>query len=134
MKYTNEEKVDMLFVYARAFRNAKNAAETYANLYPEKQVPDTKIFARLEKNLRELGMFEKPKKRKPTVTEEGGEEETNVLGDGGDEEIEVETLRVSFKGLHHLRPTPQNITPLSEECNAMPTEYNAPVATVYALF
>lgn len=80
MKFSNEEKADMLFIYARAFRNAKNAVQMYADSYPEKRIPNCKIFARLERNLREHGSFEKPQKRSSTTTLEGGEGETNVLG------------------------------------------------------
>lgn len=80
MKFSNEEKVDMIFVYARAFRNADNAVRIYRELYPERRIPDRKIFARLEHSLREHGTFENPQKRKLSITAEGGECETNVLG------------------------------------------------------
>jgi Helix-turn-helix domain (DUF4817) len=80
MKFSNEEKVDMLFVYARAFRNANNAAQLYAELYPERRIPNSKLFAKLERNLLQYGSFESPQRRNATVTLEGGVGETNVLG------------------------------------------------------
>jgi len=80
MEFTNEEKVDMIFIYARCLRNSKNAVQSYENLYPGRRVPNARYFVKLERNLREHGSFNRPKKRKETVTLEGGENEVNVLG------------------------------------------------------
>lgn len=80
MEFTNDEKVDMIFVYAKCMRNPNNAIQLYANLYPEKRVPNARYFAKLERNLREYGSFSIPKKRNATTTLEGGENEINVLG------------------------------------------------------
>lgn len=80
MQFSNDEKTDMMFVYARAFRNATNALQMYQNLYPERRTPNPKIFARIERRMREHGSFNKPQKRSSTVTREVGEDETNVLG------------------------------------------------------
>lgn len=80
MDFTDEEKVNMIFVYARCMRNSNNAVQLYANLYPERRVPNARYFAKLERNLREHGSFSKLKKRKETATLEGSENEINVLG------------------------------------------------------
>lgn len=80
MQFTNNEKMDMIFVYARCLRNSVNAVELYADLYPGRRAPNPRTFANLERNLREHGSFQKPRKRAETVTLEGGENEINVLG------------------------------------------------------
>ena len=80
MEFSNEEKTDLLVSYIRAFRNAQNAIQLYQDLYPERRIPNAKIFHRLERNLREHGSFSKPNKRKATSTLEGGDNEINVLG------------------------------------------------------
>jgi hypothetical protein len=50
--FTHNEKVDMLLVYGEARKNLREAARLYAERYPDRLVPDYKIFGRLEQNLR----------------------------------------------------------------------------------
>lgn len=80
MEFSNDEKLDMLFVYARCMRNQNDAVEIYTDLYPGRRIPNARYFAKLERHLREYGCFNKPKNRSTTVTLEGGEGEINVLG------------------------------------------------------
>lgn len=80
MEFTNDEKVDMLFTYARCMRNSNNALQCYAEMYPERRAPQVRYFAKLERKLREHGSFNKIPHRSATVTVEGGENEINVLG------------------------------------------------------
>jgi hypothetical protein len=50
--YTHNEKVDMILVYGETRRNSREAVRLYAERYPYRVVPDHKMFARLENNLR----------------------------------------------------------------------------------
>lgn len=79
-EFTNNEKTDMIFVYARCLRNINNAIQMYAELYPERRAPNPRFFAKLERNLREQGSFKKPCRRSETVTAVGGDNEINVIG------------------------------------------------------
>ena len=80
MEFTNDEKVDMLFIYAKCLRNPNNAIQMYRNTYPDRRIPSARYFGRLERTLRKNGSFIRPRHRNPTVALEGGENEMNVLG------------------------------------------------------
>lgn len=51
--FTHDEKVDMLLIYGETQKNSRRAVQLYADRYPERIVPNLKIFARLELTLRE---------------------------------------------------------------------------------
>lgn len=55
--YTNDEKMDMLRVYIRCNDNAREAAEVYREMYPDRAQPHSRTFRRLEGNLRRNGRF-----------------------------------------------------------------------------
>lgn len=56
-RYTNEEKADMVFMYGAANGNATNARRLYADRFPNRLTPDTRLFERLFRELRETGSF-----------------------------------------------------------------------------
>jgi hypothetical protein len=60
MRYTSEEKFDILECYITCNRNANLAIARYLELYPERQQPGPRLFARLVINLRTHGSFEIP--------------------------------------------------------------------------
>lgn len=51
--FSHDEKVDMLFIYGEARKNAMQARRLYALRYPERNLPDHKIFHKLEHVLRQ---------------------------------------------------------------------------------
>jgi len=59
MAYTNEEMADMHYVYGLSQGNGLEASRRYAELYPQRQHPSHRIFARLHQRLREYGSFDK---------------------------------------------------------------------------
>ena len=66
-RFTNQEKLDMLYVFHRCQRNGSFSCNLYLELYPERRQPSRTTFSRLEKNLREYGRFIKPRNRALTV-------------------------------------------------------------------
>lgn len=50
--YTHNEKVDMLLIYGECQKNSRIARELYGARYPERVLPDKKMFPRLERLLR----------------------------------------------------------------------------------
>lgn len=59
MAYTNEEMADMHYVYGLSQGNGLEASRRYAEMYPQRQHPSHRIFARLHQRLREYGSFNK---------------------------------------------------------------------------
>ncbi|GBL94770.1 hypothetical protein AVEN_244752-1 [Araneus ventricosus] len=55
--YSNQEKVDMHFMYSIANGNALEAERLYRQRFPRKLVPDRKMFERLHRCLCETGSF-----------------------------------------------------------------------------
>lgn len=51
--FTHSDKVDMLLLYGEAQKNGLAARRLYAEKYPERNLPDHKMFARLETSLRQ---------------------------------------------------------------------------------
>lgn len=78
--FSNDEKVDMLFAYAKCNRNSVLAQNLYIERYPERPIPSIRIFQKLERNLRNNASFNKAKKRKSVVTDAQGHHHLNVLG------------------------------------------------------
>lgn len=50
--FTHNEKVDMLLIYGEAGKNSLAARRLYAERYPGRILPESKIFSRLENSLR----------------------------------------------------------------------------------
>lgn len=50
---THNEKVDLLLIFGEAQRNSRAALRLYMERYPNRHIPDHKIFVRLEQNLRQ---------------------------------------------------------------------------------
>lgn len=61
MAYTNEDIADMHYVYGLSQGNGLEASRRYAKMYPQRQHPSHRIFARLHQRLREYGSFNKIK-------------------------------------------------------------------------
>lgn len=61
LRYTNEEKFEMLVCFIRNNRNAALASNNYAETFPEKQQPNKRYFSKLVTNLRMYGSFEQPR-------------------------------------------------------------------------
>jgi len=71
MFYSISEKMDMLSCFIECGRNKRKAALLYSQRFGlERQVPNSSIFLRLEKNLKSTGSFNKNKNRKRTKTTE----------------------------------------------------------------
>lgn len=76
--YTHNEKVDMLLIYGEARKNGLLARRLYAERYPERNLPNYKLFSRLENNLRQNpNAFLRKKLREKTVTTD--ENVANIL-------------------------------------------------------
>lgn len=52
--YTHNQKVDMLLVYGEAQQNSRRAVQLYREKYPGRDVPDSKVFVRLERTLNKI--------------------------------------------------------------------------------
>lgn len=66
MALTNSHKVDLIEAYFLNYRSRDNALKWYQERYPDRVVPNRKIFDSLIKNLRQEGCF-KPKRKRPTI-------------------------------------------------------------------
>ena len=55
--YTTEEMADMHFVYGEAHGNSREEARIYAQRFPERIVPDPRIFTSIHRRLRDTGSF-----------------------------------------------------------------------------
>lgn len=64
LRYTNDEKFDMLECYIKSNRNAIIALNNYADTYPERHQPNRRYFSKLVANLRTCGSFEQPVPKK----------------------------------------------------------------------
>lgn len=58
MNFTNSEKTDMMLVYGRCGQNGEEATKAYAEQYPKRTCPSNTFFAKLLKDLLEIGSFE----------------------------------------------------------------------------
>ena len=56
-RLTNAEMADMHFTYGSADGNARRAARMYQERYPNRQVPDHRLFTALHRRLCENGSF-----------------------------------------------------------------------------
>jgi hypothetical protein len=104
-RFTNQEKVDMLYVFHRCQRNGSLSCNMYHELYPERRQPSRTTFGRLEKNLRVYGGFIKPRNRALTVA--GNEENVQNVMDY------VEHKNIENKGT--------SIRELEQECGVKRT-------------
>lgn len=66
----NNELTDMLQVFFECNKNRLQAVRRYSARFPDREVPDSKIFQRIEKNLRNYGSFTKPKTQKRKFSED----------------------------------------------------------------
>lgn len=57
--YTQSEKVDMLLIFGECHRNSRNAAELYAQRYPNRQHPAHQYFPYVENSFRQEGNRER---------------------------------------------------------------------------
>lgn len=75
MKYTDDERRDMLFVIGESFQNSLLASRVYAQKYPERRLPDKRAFERLKQNFLENGdiSYKKANKKKYITEDEENE-------------------------------------------------------------
>ena len=57
-EYANVEKADMHLVYGATSGNARAAQALYAERFPNRRVPDCRLYERLYRQLRETGTFQ----------------------------------------------------------------------------
>lgn len=57
MVYTNNEMADMHFCYGLANGSTPEAQRLYRERFPNRQIPDKKLFAEIHRRLRENGRF-----------------------------------------------------------------------------
>ncbi|KAI4458098.1 hypothetical protein MML48_7g00004136 [Holotrichia oblita] len=72
----NNELTDMLQVFFECNKNRLEAVRRYSVRFPDREIPDSKIFQRIETNLRNYGSFKKPNTQKRKFSED---KELNVL-------------------------------------------------------
>lgn len=75
MRYTDEEKSDMLRIYYQNGNNACAARREYSRIFPHREVPDRKTFSNIERRFRQQKSVHR-KKRVAVVNEN---EEINIL-------------------------------------------------------
>lgn len=63
MKFSLEEKRNMIKIYYACHRNSARAAEIYLETYPEYTQPDRTIFHRLDFNMSHYGSLFKPRNK-----------------------------------------------------------------------
>lgn len=63
--FTNNEKIDMSFVFIECNQNSNTAARMYLEKYPDQSQPIQTYFHKLECNLRKHSLFQKPNKEMP---------------------------------------------------------------------
>lgn len=80
MEFTEDEKVDMIFLYAQCYRNSVLTLQKYRETYPERRQPKRQMFQNIERRLRSEGSFSTQRRRTSSVTNAGGVSEVNTLG------------------------------------------------------
>lgn len=58
--FTNQEYADIHFIYGLADGNAAEAQRLYAERFPDRRMPDTRVFSSVHRRLCESGCFKKP--------------------------------------------------------------------------
>ncbi|KAI4468181.1 lymphoid-specific helicase [Holotrichia oblita] len=66
----NNELRDMLQVFFECNKNRLEAVRRYGVRFPDREIPDSKIFQRIETNLKNYGSFKKPKTQKRKFSED----------------------------------------------------------------
>lgn len=66
----NNQLTDMIQTYFECGRNSGQALRLYVDRFPDREVPDRRKFARLERNLRNYGAFKKPKRKERQFDED----------------------------------------------------------------
>ncbi|KAI4469473.1 winged helix-turn-helix dna-binding [Holotrichia oblita] len=66
----NNELTKMLQVFFECNKNRLQAVHRYSVRFPDREISDSKIFQRIETNLRNYGSFKKPKTRKCKFSED----------------------------------------------------------------
>jgi hypothetical protein len=56
--YSNEEYTDMHWMYSKADGNSRAARRLYEERFPDRRIPDSRIFSNIHRRLRENGSFE----------------------------------------------------------------------------
>lgn len=69
MALSNAHKVDLIEAYFLNYRSPVNALKWYRERYPDRYLPNRKVFEKLVKNLRQEGSFKPKRKRQTTVNE-----------------------------------------------------------------
>lgn len=64
VRYTNQEKYDMLIVYGECSENARAAVRLYRERYPNRSQPTKKTFGDLKKNLVNNGSFKQQRRHR----------------------------------------------------------------------
>lgn len=59
VRYTNEDKLNMILIYGECRRNSRKANRLFRLRFPNRPTPDKKTFIMLCKNLRNYGSFKK---------------------------------------------------------------------------
>lgn len=57
--FSNEEYADILFYYGVARGNAEQARREYAEIFPDRRLPDARVFSRTFRRVRVRGTFER---------------------------------------------------------------------------
>lgn len=80
MKYSKEEKVDMLSVYFEVGKSATRAEQLYIDRFPQRNHPSRRTFDNIVKQFRQTGNLSRKKPiRNKTVTNEAKEIAVLVL-------------------------------------------------------
>lgn len=77
LRFSHEEKVDMIETYFKENRNAEDALRTYENKFPERVQPSQRLFRSLVINLLNHGSFNQPRPEKYNLDNE--ERDNRVL-------------------------------------------------------
>ena len=56
-RFSFSEYADMHLTYGLALGNAAEAVRLYAQRFPDRELPDRRTFKRVDRNLRETGMY-----------------------------------------------------------------------------
>lgn len=66
-RYTNEEYADIVYVYGLCYGNSSHARQRYHEMYPDRRLPDRRVFANTFRRLRETGSVVRNFERAPRV-------------------------------------------------------------------
>ena len=78
VRYTINERIDMIYIYGEAHKNARAACNMYGERYPERRQPSVRNFQRLANLFSESGSVT-PRKYNRRTTATGENSEVAVL-------------------------------------------------------